>query len=412
VSKVLVIGISDAGLGSLSAENQGIAREATLLIGGERHLGFVKESKAEKLLLKGNLKEVALRLEQELKKESSRPVILASGDPLFYGIASYMIEKLGADKVEVRPYLSSMQIAFARAGLAWQDAELLSVHGRPIENLSFAGRNSLKLGIFTDEKNHPAACAEYLMSMAWPENAKAWVCENLEGSDEKITASSLGGLKGKKFGELNVLVVQRDLAASPQENFAFGLRDDAFAQRAPEKGLITKSEVRVLSLSKMRVFPGACVWDIGAATASVSIEAARLGAAKVWAVEKNAEDCANARENARRFSTPQLKVLEGVAPFALSQIPETDAPDSVFIGGTSGKMSDILDACLSRLKPLGSIVINTVTLENQSEAMAWLKRSGLEWDGLQAQLSRLKPILELHRLDALNPVSIFWGYKS
>jgi precorrin-6Y C5,15-methyltransferase (decarboxylating) len=412
MSKIAIIGISDAGLGLLPEASRALVREASLLIGGERHLELARESKAEKLTLKANLKEIALRLEAELAKVGSRPVVLASGDPLFYGIARYLIKHLGADKIEVRPYLSSMQLAFARAGLSWEDAQFLSVHGRPMENLISASPDAKKIGVFTDKENTPARCADFLMNMGWPAGALAWVCENLEGPDERIVACRLSELAGKSFAELNVLIVERDSAEDPRQAHAFGLADDAFAQRKPERGLITKSEIRVLSLAKMRVFPGAVVWDIGAATGSVAIEAARLsGHGRVWAVEKNAEDCENIYENIARFKTPQVKVLHGKAPEDLGVIPTQDNPDSVFIGGSSGRMSDILGLCLERLKAGGSIVANTVTLENQAEALDWYKSSSLDWDCVQVQVSRRKPILNLNRFEALNPIMIFWGIK-
>jgi precorrin-6Y C5,15-methyltransferase (decarboxylating) len=412
MAKVVIIGISDAGLDLLPESSRALLKSASLLVGGERHLAFVPEGAAERLTLKSNLKDMALRLEAELKKPEGRAVVMASGDPLFYGIARFLIKNLGADKVEVRPYLSSMQLAFARAGLSWEDAQFLSVHGRPMENLISVSPDAKKVGIFTDKDNTPARCAEFLISLGWPEDSSAWVCENLEGSDERISASSLAGLAGKSFAELNVLIVQRESAPDPREAFAFGLSDGSFAQRKPERGLITKSEIRAISLSKMRVFPGACVWDIGAATGSVAIEAARLsGRGHVWAVEKNAEDCENIAENVARFHTPQVRILQGLAPEALQQIPQDDAPDAVFIGGSSGKMSDILDACHARLRAGGSLVLNTVTLENQAEALAWFKGSDCAWDFIQVQVSRRKPILDLNRFDALNPITIFWGTK-
>jgi precorrin-6Y C5,15-methyltransferase (decarboxylating) len=413
MAKITIIGISDAGLSLLPEASRALIREATLVVGGERHLEFVADSKAEKVLLKSNLKEMALRLEAEIGKAGSRPVVLASGDPLFYGIARYLIKNLGADKVEVRPYLSSMQLAFARAGLSWEDAQFLSVHGRPLENLIGVSPEARKIGVFTDKDNTPARCADFLMSLGWDGASRAFVCENLEGEDERITSQPLNALAGKAFSELNVLIVERNQAPDPRLAYSFGLPDDAFAQRKPERGLITKSEIRAISLSKMRVFPGACVWDIGAATGSVAIEAARLsGQGRVWALEKNAEDCENISENIGRFHTPQVRVLHGLAPEALGQIPAEDNPDAVFIGGSSGKMSDILDACLARLKAGGSVVVNTVTLENQAEALAWYKASGLSWDFIQVQVSRRKPILDLNRFDALNPITIFWGHNA
>jgi precorrin-6Y C5,15-methyltransferase (decarboxylating) len=412
MKKIVIIGISDSGLSLLPEASRNLLRDATLLVGGERHLEFVPESKAEKLPLKSNLKEMALRLEAEIKKPESRIVVLASGDPLFYGIARFLIKNLGADKIEVRPYLSSMQLAFARAGLSWEDAQFLSVHGRPMESLIGVSPDAKKIGIFTDKENTPARCADFLASLGWDPRSPAWVCENLEAPDERISSMNLGELAGKSFAELNVLIVERDSAPDPHLAYSFGLPDDAFAQRKPERGLITKSEIRAISLSKMRVFPGACVWDLGAATGSVAIEAARLsGKGHVWAVEKNAEDCENIAENVARFHTPQVRILHGIAPLVLDTIPLEDNPDAVFIGGSSGKMSDILGLCQMRLKQGGSLVLNTVTLENQFEALQWFKTSGMDWDFVQVQVNRRKPILDLNRFDALNPITIFWGTK-
>lgn len=418
MSQVTVLGISDAGLASLNPAARAAYDAATLLCGGARHLGFANGRSVDKFVLKGNLKELVLRLEEELAKPDGRPVVLASGDPLFFGVAKYLMNKLGADKVQVHPYLSSLQLAFARAGVAWDGAELLSVHGRPMDNLAAAQPTALTLGIFTDGQNPPPACAQYLQRLGWAGEARAWVVENIEGEDEKVSALTLAELAAQKadaFGDLNVLIVQRETAPAPQGAYAFGLPEDAFAQRKPEKGLITKTEIRVLALSKLRVFPGACVWDIGAATGSVAIEAARLsGSGPVWAFEKNADDCDNVRENVARFGTPTVRVVHGAAPDALAQAK--DHPDCVFIGGSASKLDAILDACHARLRPGGSLVSSFATLENIAEALDWYKASGLDWGFCQIQVSRGKKISipsgDLHRLDALNPITLVWGYKA
>jgi precorrin-6Y C5,15-methyltransferase (decarboxylating) len=410
MNKVHILGVSDAGLESLNAAARAAYDAATLLCGGVRHLGYANGRSVDKFILKGNLKELVVRLEEELAKPDGRPVVLASGDPLFFGVANYLSRKLGSGKIEVHPYLSSLQLAFARAGVPWDDADLISVHGRPLDNLAGARPTSLTLGIFTDGQNPPSACAAYLQKMGWIREAQAWVVENIEGEDERVTATTLGGLEGKSFGELNVLIVRRPQAPLAASVHAFGLPDEAFAQRKPDKGLITKAEVRALALSKLRVFPGACVWDIGAATGSVAIECARLaGAGPVWAFEKNEEDCDNVRENVERFCTPTVRVVHGKAPEALVQAK--DDPDCVFIGGSAGKLAEILDACDARLKAGGSLVGSFATVENIAEALAWYKDSGYTWGFCQIQVSRGKPILDLHRLDALNPITLVWGLK-
>jgi precorrin-6Y C5,15-methyltransferase (decarboxylating) len=416
-SKVVVLGISDGGLESLTARSRALLDKATFVAGGERHLAFCAQLKVPTLAITNNLKELAERLAEELKKPDARPVVLASGDPLFYGIARFLISKLTSSKVEVHPYLSSMQLAFARAGLKWDDAAFVSVHGRPLDNLATLPPDCRKMGVFTDETNTPARVAGYLISLGWHRASQAWVVENIEGDDEKTTEATLEALTSQDFGPLNVVVVERHQVVDPHASYAFGLDEALFAQRKPEAGLITKTEVRVLSLAKMKLFPGAVAWDIGAATGSVAIEAARLSrGGRVWAVEKNAEDCDNIRENVARFHTPSVLPLHGTAPDALERIPAGDDPDAVFIGGTAGKMDAILGACLARLKPGGSLVLNTVTVQNTAEALDWFEKSGLDWGFLQVQVSRGKaiktPTQTLHRLDALNPVHIFWGSKA
>jgi precorrin-6Y C5,15-methyltransferase (decarboxylating) len=417
VSKVLILGISDGGLESLTARSRALLDGATFLAGGKRHLEFCAHLKVPTLAITNNLPELAEALAQELKKPGARPVVLASGDPLFYGVARFLIGKLGSGKVEVHPYLSSMQLAFARAGLKWDDAAFVSVHGRPLDNLGTLPPDCRKVGIFTDEENTPARVAGYLVSLGWPRDSAAWVVENIEGADERTTPATLEQLGQMGFGALNVVVIERKELADPRAAYAFGLDEEAFAQRKPDKGLITKSEVRVLSLSKLQLFPGAVTWDIGAATGSVAIEAARLSrGGRVWAVEKNAEDCDNVRENAQRFHTPSVLALHGAAPDALDRIPAGDDPDAVFIGGTAGRMDAILDACKKRLRAGGTLVLNTVTVQNTAEALDWFEASGLDWGFLQVQVSRGKaiktPTQTLHRLDALNPVHIFWGRKA
>lgn len=405
------MGISDSGLDSLIPKNLGIVARAGFIAGGERHLEFVSKIKAEKFAFKSNLSELAEKLTLQLSLREEAPiVVLASGDPLFFGIGKYLADKLGADKLEICPNLSSLQTAFARVGLSWEDAALVSVHGRPISNLAAVPPDCLKVGVFTDDKNTPSEVAASLIAQGWPADSEAWVLENLDNAEEKRTALPLGEIRGQAFGPLNVLLCKRSEPMDPRRAHAFGLPDAEFFQRKPEEGLLTKAEIRAVSLSKMRLHPKAVIWDVGAGSGSVSIEAARLARrGKVWAIEKNEEECENVRRNIDKFGTVHVSVLHGKAPEVLKDIP--DDPDSVFIGGSAGKMFDILEACRLRLKPGGSLVVNTVTLENTAEAMEWYKASGLEWNFLQMQVSRGKPILNLNRLDALNPVFIISGYK-
>jgi precorrin-6Y C5,15-methyltransferase (decarboxylating) len=412
MAKIHLIGMSDAGLESLSSRARGLVEGARLIAGGKRHLEFVAHLAAAKLAVDGDLDGLAARLKQEsARAPEDAVVVLASGDPLFYGIGKALIERLGPGMLQVHPGLSSMQLAFARVGLSWEDASLVSVHGRSLSPLLAMPPLSVKLGVFTDDKNTPGIIATFLMAQGWPPNSDAWVLENLEGRDEKVSALSLQELASRSFGPLNVMLARRGAPARPADLHAFALPDKDFAQRKPQDGLITRAEVRAVALSKLRLFPSARVWDVGAGSGSVSVEAGRLcRQGKVWAVEKNAEDCAIIRQNIAKFAVPNVELVEGRAPEALRGLPEP--PDAVFVGGSGGGMAGILGTCLASLKPGGSLVVDTVTVENTAECLAWFKASGLDWDFVQLQVSRRRPILNLNRLEALNPVNIFWGVKA
>lgn len=188
----------------------------------------------------------------------------------------------------------------------------------------------------------------------------------------------------------------------PRERF--GLPDDAFVYRVPEKGLITKREIRVLSLARMELAPDSVVWDIGAGSGSVGIEAARFcPQGRVFAIEKNREDFALVQTNCERFGVANLTAICEKAPAGLEAWPD---PDAVFIGGSGGLMADLLDVVTRRMRPGGRLVVNLVTLDNLAETVGYCKALNWPVDYTLVQISRSKPILHLTRYDALNPVTI------
>ncbi|HXG20929.1 MAG TPA: precorrin-6Y C5,15-methyltransferase (decarboxylating) subunit CbiT [Methylomirabilota bacterium] len=182
-----------------------------------------------------------------------------------------------------------------------------------------------------------------------------------------------------------------------------GIPDHLFFQRKPEKGLITKAEIRVLSLARLALRESAIVWDIGAGSGAVAIEAALLAPqGRVFAVEKNAADAAIMRRNIEKFQVNNVTVIEGRAPEALARI--TDEPEAVFIGGSGGEMAEVIQVSLARLPDGGRLVINVVTIDNLAAATQACKDSGYPFEVTLLQAARSKPILDLIRFDALNPV--------
>lgn len=388
-NKVVVVGIGDSGPDSLGREALRAIEGAELLVGGDRHLGFFSSHPAEKFPIRDNLKEIVARIQTEKR----RVVVLASGDPLFHGIAGYLSNKVGRDRLEILPNISSMQLAFARIKESWNDAVLVSCHAKPIEDAIDLVRDAKKVGMFTDDENTPAKVAKELLN-AGIGDFRAYICENLGGADERVVQADLSELPTMTFAPLNVLILLKKAQAGTltRKEWTFGIPEEAFFQRQPLKGLITKTEVRVISLSKMRIRPGHVVWDIGAGSGSVGVEAALLGA-KVWAVEKNKDDCDIIQKNVEKFGTSEVTVVHGTAPAALSGFP---APDAVFIGGSGGEMTEIIRLSQERLKPRGRLVVNVATLEN-------LVNLG---EVTLVQVSRSRPILDLTRLEAQNPIFI------
>ncbi|WP_144562782.1 precorrin-6y C5,15-methyltransferase (decarboxylating) subunit CbiE [Neobacillus bataviensis] len=392
-----MIGIGDEGKVSLLPLYEKWINESELLVGGKRQLSFFPEFAGEKIAIEGGLSSLVERL----RTETRNVVILASGDPLFYGIGSYLSSKIDLD---IYPYLSSIQLAFARMKERWQDANFTSVHGRSIKGLAQRVDGKKTVAILTDTENSPNKIAQYLLSFGMTEY-EAFVGENLGSDKERCRWFTLDEMKDEKFSPLNVVILKKK-GESP--HWPIGIDDAEFIQRKPEKGLITKKEIRTLSISALKLKEDSTVWDIGTCTGSVAIEAAKIAReGHVFAIEKNEGDLENCRQNLAKFRV-DATLVHGKAPEGLDTFPD---PDAVFIGGTAGGMEDILDICCSRLKARGRIVLNAVTIENLSEAMLAFKERGYETNITLAQISRSKPILNLTRFDALNPIYIIEAWR-
>lgn len=400
---LVLVGIGDDGCASLTSRAMNAVMEAAVLVGGERQLEFFPQFQGERITLKNGLVPALDRV--AALAEEQNVCVLASGDPLFFGIGSLVIKRLGAEHVEVLPQPSSMQWAFARAGLKWDDAAFLSLHGRSAEGFLTRLKSQSKVAIFTDEKSTPPVLAQRMVEhgeTGWV----AWVCENLGGIDERVRRFDMADLAScQDVGPLNVLLLVRNDPAWRAPCAISFLHEDAFAKRMPKKGLITKREVRLLSLAAMGIRPDSVVWDVGAGSGSLSIEAALLAPeGRVYAIEVDPEGVEICRENVRAHAVDNVRVIAGRAPDALADL---EAPDAVFVGGSKGSMEEIITVALDRLKPEGRLVVNAITLENVSETYQSLRRLGLVPEVTLLQVSRAEPLAHYLRYEALNPIQIF-----
>jgi precorrin-6Y C5,15-methyltransferase (decarboxylating) len=389
---VKVIGIGEKGEDSLLPIYRQWIEESELLVGGERHLAFFPDYRGEKVAVNSGLSKVVDRI----KAEEKRTVMLASGDPLFYGIGAYLSKKM---EVDVYPGISSIQEAFAAIHESWQNCTFISVHGRSMEGLAQKVDGLETVCFLTDHTNSPAAIARYLLTFNITEY-RTFVGEDLGGKDEKTTWMTLEEMADYKAHPLNVVILKKQ-DVSPQ--WPLGIPDEKFDQRKPDKGLITKKEVRVLSISALRLQKASTVWDIGTCTGAVAIEAAKICRnGKVYAIEKNEADLENCKRNMARFRT-DFTLVHGKAPDRLEEFAD---PDAVFIGGTGGEMKELLHVCCSRLKKGGTIVLNAATIETLYKSVQSFKEEGFETNMTLAQIARSKPILQMNRFQGLNPVYI------
>lgn len=390
---IAVVGITDLGAESLLPEARSLVAQAALLCGGERHLAFFPDHPPERFAIKANLEALVDRL-----REERRPaVVLASGDPDCFGVGPLLAERLGLQRVRILPNLSAVQLAFARLGLAWHDAALLSAHGRPLDSILPAALLAPKAAILTDERNSPSAIAQALLD-AGDEDAPAHVFEHLGGAAERHVAGRLSSLVGQKFAPLNVLIIRH---CGPPRPWPLGLPESAFSHR---RGLITKSEVRAVTLARLRLHERAVLWDIGAGCGSVSIEAAALlRAGRVYAVERDPEQIQYLQENRRRLAAGNVCIVPGEAPKALAGLPE---PDAVFVGGSGGRLEAILRVAAGRLRATGRLVANLATLEHLEQINQLARSEGWETEVVQVSASRGATTAGLTRLEALNPVFV------
>jgi len=383
---VIVVGLSDGGAGSLSPATLALIREATVLAGGRRQLGFFADHKARRIEIGAAAGESVAAIRDAMDK-GERVVVLASGDPLLFGIGHTLVSALGTGQVRVLPGPSSVQLAFAAIGEPWHEAVVLSAHGRPIEELLPAALSGRTVAILTDSQSTPGVIAARLRD-AGMEDCRAVVCERLGGTRQRVVESSLWQLPEERFDPLNVLLLLRDQTAA---RLTFGLPDDRFES---VRGQITKAEVRAVTLSKLRLAPDGVLWDVGAGSGALAVEAARLmPRGHVFAIERDPEQLACIERNCKRHGAGNVTIVAGQAPEALAGLP---APSSVFLGGSGGRLAELLDA----IDP--PLVANLALLEH----LGLLLDRHPTAEVVQLNVARAKAMDGGRRLSALNPVWI------
>ncbi len=407
-AKIHIVGIGDDGIDGMTAQARRLVESAELLLGPASCAAVLPQPLAARLQSVSGLDELVERIEAAGPR---RTVVLASGDPLFYGTARYVCSRLGKDRFEVVPHVSSMQLAFARVKESWEEAFLANLAGQSIERVVERIRGADTAGLFTSEQWPPAAVARALLDEGI-DHFQAYVCENLGSPDERVTQGSLGDIARESFGPLNVMIlVRRTLAADAATTAGrlFGNPDECFLQSRPKRGLLTPAEVRSLALAELALGPASVVWDVGAGSGSVSLEAARIARdGTVYAIEMDPDDQQLIVENARRFGVANLQPVLGRAPDAWETLPD---PDAIYVGGSGRDVAMLVEQAWERLARGGRIVTACNSIENLAAVHALLRARSSDPSYWMVNIARGVEQLDRIRFEAINPVFLIAATK-
>ncbi|WP_053912659.1 bifunctional cobalt-precorrin-7 (C(5))-methyltransferase/cobalt-precorrin-6B (C(15))-methyltransferase [Streptomyces sp. TP-A0875] len=400
-ARVTVVG---TGVG---APADGVPAGTRLVVGGRRHLDAVPLPEGARRIVLGPLAP-ALDAIAEHVADGRPVVVLASGDPGFFGIVRALAERLGPERLDVRPGVSSVAAAFARAGLPWDDAVVASAHGRDPRTAANLCRAHPKVAVLTGPGAGPAELGAVLGDLP----RVLVVASALGTGAERVERVTPAEAAARDWGpavnvvlcldETRAVGTVRTVAGPARRPAGWALEETEFAHR---DSMITKFEVRALALARLGPRPGDLVWDVGAGSGSVAVECARLGAA-VTAVEKSPDGVARIGANAAAHGVT-VHVVHGTAPGALAAL---DDPDAVFVGGGGRDLPAVVAACARRARR--AVVVAVAALDRVPAARAALAGAGLECGGVLLQSSRLAPLPgDVTRLAAGNPVFLLWGLR-
>ena len=381
---ICLIGVSGQGI---LPEARDVLAGCSSVVASSRHAVLVS-GKGGAVIPITPVKEMLVRLKEALEKGDT--AVLASGDPMFFGVGRTLLGRFGASRIKVYPALSSLQLACARFRVPWDDMAFVSLHGRSHGNAAARVLEHGKVAVLTDSVNSPARIAADLCRRLEETGdnrrlaqTRVMVGENLGLEDERLFSGTLQEAAARRFGPMNIMLVMQPEDMALGASSRFGLSEEEITH---SRGLITKNEVRAVTLHALRLPRRGVFWDVGAGSGSVSIEAARMNPGlQIFSVEKRRQEQENILRNIKRFGCYNISLIKGVAPGALRGLP---APDAVFIGGSSGMLGDIVDETARRTAPGGRVVINAVTEETERLAPDLLLRQGFEVSVSRVQVTR------------------------
>jgi len=391
---IIGLGMSPADLTAARLE---LIRNAQVLAGGRRHLDYFPDHPGDKIVIGRDLDRVLAAIQEAAARQ--RVVVLASGDPNFFGIGPRLTALLGPEKVVIHPNITAVQSACALLRLSWDDAVVVSLHGRGLEALTAVLGRAAKIIVYTAGAETPAEIAKLLLTPGCPAYHLA-VAENLGQAGERVSWLEPAEAAERTFAPLNLVVLLKKPSPATRPCH-LGLPEAVLDHEA---GLLTKTEVRAVVLAKLQLLPGQVLWDVGAGCGSVGLEASLLlPGGQVLAIEQQPARVEQIRANQKQFGVGNLRVICGAAPACLHDLP---APDRVFVGGGGRRLIDILAVVQNRLKSGGRLVLTAALLASLQAASDYLHAAGWQVEVCQIQVSRSQPLAGSLYLQALNPVWI------
>lgn len=395
-----VIGIGEDGVEGLSGDARRALAAAETIFGGTRHLALLSPE------VKGERKPWPVPFgqayEMVLAHRGRNVAILASGDPMFYGMGASISRFVAMEEMRILPAPSSFSLAAARVGWPMQDTILTSVHGRPVETLHLHLAPGARLLVLSNDGTTPAAIARMLTERGFGSSALA-ALEHLGGPDERRIDGVANSWAHARTADLNVVAIEcRGGADAHPYSRIGGLPDSAFVH----DGQLTKRDVRAITLTRLAPLPGELLWDVGAGCGSIGIEWMRAHpSCRAIAIEAHAGRRAYIERNCRALGVPDLKIVAGEAPAAFSGL---DTPDAIFIGGGFGD-AGVVDTCWRDLRPGGRLVANAVTVQNEALLVAWHERAGGELTRIS--VAHAEPLGGFDAWRTALPVTVFSAVK-
>ena len=361
-----IIGIGDDGLAGLAPAARATLETAEVIVGGARHLAMAPPSAAERVAWGQPFADSIGAIEA---RRGRRVVVLASGDPMWFGAGAMLCRHFPREAMLILPHPGAFSLAAARLGWPLAECLTLSLHGRPLDALCLHLAEGRRLMILSEDGATPEAVATSLTQAGWGPS-RMTVLEHLGGAAEAVHSAMAADWGERRTADLNTIALECHAVAGRRglPRLA-GLPDDAFEH----DGQLTKHEIRAATLAALAPLPGELLWDVGAGCGSIAIEWLRAAdQMSAIAIERNSARAAMIARNAATLGVPGLEIVQRTAPAALVGLA---APDAVFVGGGLADPA-LLPALWQALKPGGRLVGNVISTEGERALYEWQARHG------------------------------------